>query len=277
MTNSKTGIILCAHGSKSADAVEHFSAFANQFQVQYSQFLVVAAYMELSSPTFSEAVDLLFEQGIRKIVAVPVFLFPGVHVLTDVPQQFAQIAQKLPAVELRLAAPIGECAELDTLLVNAISKIKIENGITNYKLLIATVGTSHDNQNEATVTMANRVGEMLGAKNTMIAYVSPVSKPSVADVLPQLAASAQKNEPLIVLPLLLFPGFYLSKLQANISQLENSDHIYCASVVGAQDGFCDLIYARAMAALQSNDSIIRSKTCNLDGSELMGLDCCGEL
>jgi sirohydrochlorin cobaltochelatase len=59
------------------------------------------------SPDLSAAVDVLVAQGVRTIVVAPVFLAAGGHVLRDLPDRLAAIADRHPGLQVTVESALG--------------------------------------------------------------------------------------------------------------------------------------------------------------------------
>ena len=80
-----TGIIVFAHGSRIEAANEAVRSAAGDLARSGGFPLVEAAFLELGRPSLEEAADLLVERGIERLVILPYFLTPGLHLERDLP------------------------------------------------------------------------------------------------------------------------------------------------------------------------------------------------
>ncbi|MBQ2831336.1 sirohydrochlorin nickelochelatase [Methanobrevibacter sp.] len=89
-TNSKlsnnTAVILVSHGSTLPYAEEVFSEIKDKF-IKASGLATEIGYMKVSEPTIAGAVEILKDDldDLDKIIALPVFLAPGIHTNIDIP------------------------------------------------------------------------------------------------------------------------------------------------------------------------------------------------
>ena len=89
-TNSKlsnnTAVILVSHGSTLPYAEVTFEEIKDKFQ-KATGFATEIGYMKVSKPTIAGAVEILKEQveDLDRIIALPVFLAPGIHTNIDIP------------------------------------------------------------------------------------------------------------------------------------------------------------------------------------------------
>ena len=90
-TNSKlsnnTGVILVSHGSTLPFAEEVFTEIKQKF-IKKTGLAAEIGYMKVSEPTIAGAVEILKDEvdDLDKIIALPVFLAPGIHTNIDIPQ-----------------------------------------------------------------------------------------------------------------------------------------------------------------------------------------------
>jgi sirohydrochlorin ferrochelatase len=102
----KTALLLIAHGSR------HGEANADLYHVvdglrRLGLGLVEASYLELAQPGIEEGGGRCVAQGAERVILVPYFLSAGVHVRRDLTAARNRLAERYPAVEFRLAEPLG--------------------------------------------------------------------------------------------------------------------------------------------------------------------------
>ncbi len=80
------GLIIIGHGSKLPHNRENLEKLADILR-RRSQFKTVEiAFMVRNTPTIPEAIELIAERGVKKIVLVPAFLAQGVHTTQEIPE-----------------------------------------------------------------------------------------------------------------------------------------------------------------------------------------------
>ena len=89
-----TGIIVFAHGSRIEAANQAVRSAAQDLARSGGFALVEAAFLELGKPSLPEAADLLVERGIERLVILPYFLTPGMHLERDLPVLVRAITNK---------------------------------------------------------------------------------------------------------------------------------------------------------------------------------------
>ena len=101
----QTALLLIAHGSREAVANADLHHVADGLRRRGHP--VVEAFLELAEPGIEEGGCRCVAQGATRVVLVPYFLSAGVHVRRDLSAARARLAERFPAVEFRLAEPLG--------------------------------------------------------------------------------------------------------------------------------------------------------------------------
>ncbi len=85
--SNNIAVILVSHGSTLPYAEEVFTEIKQKF-IDKTGIPTEIGYMKVSEPTISGAVDILKDEvdDLARIIALPVFLAPGIHTNIDIPQ-----------------------------------------------------------------------------------------------------------------------------------------------------------------------------------------------
>jgi sirohydrochlorin ferrochelatase len=75
-------VVLAGHGSRSAEANATLAELAERLGRDLG-LPVSAAYLEMAEPTIPEALRAARDAGARRLILVPYFLSPGMHVRRD--------------------------------------------------------------------------------------------------------------------------------------------------------------------------------------------------
>jgi sirohydrochlorin ferrochelatase len=103
----KTALLLIAHGSREENANADLYYLVDQLRKQTAYALVEAAFLELVEPTIAQGGDRCVAQGAERVILLPYFLSAGVHVTRDLTEACRQLTAHYPAVDFRLAEPLG--------------------------------------------------------------------------------------------------------------------------------------------------------------------------
>jgi sirohydrochlorin ferrochelatase len=97
---------LIAHGSRHQDANADLLHVAAAL-AQRGPAIVETSYLELAEPAIDAGAARCVERGARLVVMLPYFLSAGMHVRRDLALARDRLAERFPAVEFRLAEPLG--------------------------------------------------------------------------------------------------------------------------------------------------------------------------
>jgi sirohydrochlorin ferrochelatase len=103
----KTALLLIAHGSRQEEANADLFHVADGLRAR-GWPIIEASFLELARPDIEESGVRCVAQGAGRVVLVPYFLSAGVHVRRDLSAARAKLAERFPAVEFRLAEPLGQ-------------------------------------------------------------------------------------------------------------------------------------------------------------------------
>jgi len=101
-----TAIVVIAHGSRAETANEAHLDVCRSLATRTGR-RVEPAFLELSEPTLDAAVATLADEGHRRIVVLPYFLYPGRHLTRDIPALVEAAAATHPATTLTIGPLFG--------------------------------------------------------------------------------------------------------------------------------------------------------------------------
>lgn len=79
-----TGVVIIGHGSRLPESRGIYEEIAKKTE-EKSGLKVRVGYMKHWRPTFTEAVRSLIDEGFKRVIVVPLFFVPGLHVQEDIP------------------------------------------------------------------------------------------------------------------------------------------------------------------------------------------------
>jgi sirohydrochlorin cobaltochelatase len=86
LDENNTGIILISHGSRLNFNSEFINKLLNMFK-EKNNYKSTLGFMELSNPSIPVAInEFLKNNDIDNLIAVPVFIAPGMHTMRDIPK-----------------------------------------------------------------------------------------------------------------------------------------------------------------------------------------------
>ena len=100
-------IILLAHGSRVTGATSTFREIVDKLKERFS-FKIQEAFMVRANPNLSEAVLKLYQEGQKEIIIFPIFLFEGLHLIEDIPEEIKKLTFEYPDLKITVQRPLGE-------------------------------------------------------------------------------------------------------------------------------------------------------------------------
>ncbi|HSG68822.1 MAG TPA: CbiX/SirB N-terminal domain-containing protein [Planctomycetaceae bacterium] len=105
--NTKTAVLLIAHGSRRAEANAELVRLAELVRETGRYPIVETAYLEVTQPTIPEGAKVCIERGAASVRMMPYFLSPGVHAINDLEEFRSRFEQEYPGVEFSVCQPLG--------------------------------------------------------------------------------------------------------------------------------------------------------------------------
>jgi sirohydrochlorin ferrochelatase len=115
-----TCLIIFAHGSSVQAANDAVRLVAKAIEERKVYARVEAAFLELAEPDLPGIVRQMVERGASRIIVVPYFLTPGIHLTQDLPRIVSELRGIYPSVLIEVADSLdGHPALLDAVLDRA--------------------------------------------------------------------------------------------------------------------------------------------------------------
>ena len=112
---SKTGVIICGHGSRSQAAVDQFAAVSAKLRDQLPYDEVEYGYLEFATPIINTGLDKLRAAGVTDVLAVPGMLFAAGHAKNDIPSVLNTYQAQHPEMTIRYGRELA----IDTKMMRA--------------------------------------------------------------------------------------------------------------------------------------------------------------
>ncbi|MGB9887596.1 MAG: sirohydrochlorin chelatase [Moorellales bacterium] len=114
------GIVLLGHGSRREEANRGVEELAAQVERHFPRAVVEVGYLAHGWPPLAEAVATALRRGAQEVVVVPLFLYDGVHVRTDIPEQLEELRRQYPGLRLRCTATLGSDPRIAEIVLDRI-------------------------------------------------------------------------------------------------------------------------------------------------------------
>lgn len=117
-------LLIVAHGSRRQASNEEVVDLAKRVAQQASHdfHYVSAAFLEIAEPSIPDALECCVQQGATEVVIFPYFLAAGRHVVDDIPEEAAKVANKYPDVKFRIAGHLGKSEDIPQLIIKGVNK-----------------------------------------------------------------------------------------------------------------------------------------------------------
>ncbi|MBI5902245.1 MAG: precorrin-8X methylmutase [Deltaproteobacteria bacterium] len=122
--NAKKAILLLGHGSKAKEANDTLRAVAEALRAREGYGCVQAAFLQIEAPDFEEGFGEIALKGFNDIIVMPYFLYMGLHVQQDLPEEIAKAKEKFPRIKVRLARSLGFHDKLVDVTVERIEELE---------------------------------------------------------------------------------------------------------------------------------------------------------
>jgi sirohydrochlorin ferrochelatase len=117
------GILILVHGSKREETEKTVKSIVEKVKKKTGEEKVVGAYLQFSEINLKKGVEMLIYMGANQIVIMPLFIFDGVHVTQDIPNELAQIQKEYPQITFKTAKHIGDDDRIADIVIDRISKL----------------------------------------------------------------------------------------------------------------------------------------------------------
>lgn len=114
------GVLILAHGSRQKSTEQTLEAVTGLARSMLPGSLMQVAYMEFGAPNIEAGLSGLLAQGVEEIAVVPYFLFDGIHIREDIPQELDKFRAEHPGVKISMGRPFGEDSRLAEILADRV-------------------------------------------------------------------------------------------------------------------------------------------------------------
>ena len=104
----KTALLLIAHGSRQPEANADLHHVVEHLRGRGTYDVVEACFLELAEPDLEQGGRCCVERGAEQVIMLPYFLSAGIHVRRDLTNARQSLAERFPAIDFRLAEPLGQ-------------------------------------------------------------------------------------------------------------------------------------------------------------------------
>ena len=209
------GIVYVGHGSRLQEGNEQFIQFIQSVMKERNERIQKLAFLELTTPTISDAVTETIIEGATEIMIVPVLLFAAAHYKRDIPLEIAKMKNQYPHISFSVVQPFSTHPHMVELVVKRIRETMPMQGSS--VLLVGEVVVISSRY------MSYNKSEQLSNKNSVYQYHAPFNERN-ALFTAELKTITSTASHVYVMPYLLFTGLLLQKLSC-IQKIRSRDDL----------------------------------------------------
>lgn len=116
----KNGILVLAHGSRVKTTVDTIEAVVAMMKAKVEDEIMIG-YMEFAEPNIDGALTQLKEAGVTDVKIVPYFLFEGIHIQKDIPNEVNEWLEKNEGVNVTFGKTLGVDERLADILLDRVN------------------------------------------------------------------------------------------------------------------------------------------------------------
>ncbi len=117
------GVLILAHGSKRQETEKILNSLTEKVKAKTGAALIYPAYLQFSEQNLEVGIDYLVNQGATRIKVIPMFLFDGVHVTQDIPNELEEIKRKHSGIEIRMSRHLGDDDRIADIIADRIRSL----------------------------------------------------------------------------------------------------------------------------------------------------------
>lgn len=114
------GVMILAHGSRVQATKDTLNKIVDMVREKLGDMPITVSYMEFCEEDIAYGIKDLVEQGVTDIKIVPYFLFEGIHIRQDIPEEVGKVLENYPGVTATMGDTLGADSRLADILVDRI-------------------------------------------------------------------------------------------------------------------------------------------------------------
>jgi len=123
MIEKQKAVIIVGHGSRDDKAKLAFLEAVALIGRKLKRVRIEPAFLQFSSQDVPRALEKLVQEGYKKIVLFPLFLFRGTHVSRDIPDLIKKGKERFPGLNIILTSPLWPDERIADIAVDHIKEI----------------------------------------------------------------------------------------------------------------------------------------------------------
>ena len=114
------GVLIVGHGSRRRETEMILESVVEMAKKELEEIPMEIAYMEFGTQDIPTALDTLLSKGVDDIAVVPYFLYDGMHIKKDIPEELEKYRLTHPGIKISMGKPLGADERLAAILADRI-------------------------------------------------------------------------------------------------------------------------------------------------------------
>ena len=244
--------LFIGHGSRDVDGNEEFLNFVKNVRQQIPDQHFVACFLELTTPTIPDGIDVCVRQGADRIVVVPVILLAASHVKLEIPEFLDAARRKYPNVDIVYGRNIGLHEQIIDLLNDRFYEqvpTSSAEHIRETAIVLMGRGSSDPDANGDLYKLARLLWERTGVLTVEVCFTG-ITFPRLPDGVHRAVSLGAKR--VIVVPYFLFTGVLMKRMNDVLQELQEvhpNVALYMAEYFGMHRRLFDIVLDRREEAV----------------------------
>lgn len=107
LMEKKEAVLIVAHGSRVEATDLIMKSYEKALNEKSEGLLFDYCYLQIMKPGMEEAVERLYEKGIRHLKVFPFFIFNGHHIQHDIPEEIERLKLKYEGLTMTFLENVG--------------------------------------------------------------------------------------------------------------------------------------------------------------------------
>ena len=212
--------MLCGHGSRDGATLAEFELLRAALAARLTPQAVLSSYLEFAAPDIGDGLRQLYQQGARRIHALPVMLYAAGHVKRDIPRELENFAKEHPDLSVAFGRELARHPKLIAAATERIAAAERQIARPTLRsdslLLVIGRGTKDAAANGQVAELAHRLGEAMGFGAAAAGYAGS-AEPNVTTALQDAAERGCSR--VLLFPYFLFTGVLVKRVLTAMAEI----------------------------------------------------------
>lgn len=208
------GILYVFHGSQKAEKNQAAMDFINQLKIKLDPTVYQAtAFLENHSDTIPNVAKEMIQNGVTKMIVVPVLLFAAKHALVDIPNELETVKEQYPDVQFKQTETFGSKSGSRQVLLERFQEVAAEYPDEQLVGILVAHGTKQTDEPQQVLTeIAAEIQQQVGFS------IIPTSLKGPEDYLEDIKKQVSTDQKIVIVPFFLFDGHLITIMKNKLKE-----------------------------------------------------------